>query len=100
LQFLEAYGYKLFEQCPSGDFIPTKIFIIVLSFIEELEVSQRKVVCQSNTILRGGSDRVNGLVLDDLNKMLAESLSLVLVTLSLIFFSKPSLRALCVSAFL
>jgi hypothetical protein len=83
LQFLEAYGYKLFEQCPSGDFIPTKFFIIVLSFIEELEVRQRKLVCQSNTILRGGSDRVNGLVLDDLNKMLAESLSLVLVTLSL-----------------
>ncbi|KAG0553292.1 hypothetical protein BDA96_01G581400 [Sorghum bicolor] len=86
--FLEAYGYKLFEQCPSGDFIPTKFFIIVLSFIEELEVRQRKLVCESNTILRGGSDGVNGLVLDDLNKMIAESLSLVLE--NMVAFSKLS----------
>lgn len=89
MQFLEAYGYKLSEQCPSGDFIRIKFFIIVLSFIEELEVRQ-------NTILRGGSDRINGLVLDDLNKMLMESLSLVLVTL--IFFSQTITEdSLCVS---
>jgi tRNA guanosine-2'-O-methyltransferase len=84
LQFLEAYGYKLSEQCPSGDFIPIKFFIIVLSFIEELELRQRKLVCRSNTILRG-SDTLNGLVLDDLNKMFTESLLLILVTL--FFFS-------------
>ena len=95
MQFLEAYGYKLFEQCPSGDFIPTKFFIIVLSFIEELEVRQRKLVCQSNTILRGGSDRVNGLVLDDLNKMLVESLSLVLVILSYFFFQTIAEGSVC-----
>lgn len=46
-RFLEAYGYKLSEQCPSGDFIPIKNFIIVLSFIEELEVRQRELVCRS-----------------------------------------------------
>lgn len=57
---------------------------------------QRKLVCESNTILRGGSDGVNGLVLDDLNKMIAESLSLVLVTL-FFFFQTIAEGSLCVS---
>uniref|UniRef100_A0A804LBT9 tRNA/rRNA methyltransferase (SpoU) family protein n=1 Tax=Zea mays TaxID=4577 RepID=A0A804LBT9_MAIZE len=86
-RFLEAYGYKLSEQCPSGDFIPIKFFIIVLSFIEELELRQRKLVCRSNTILRG-SDTLNGLVLDDLNKMFTESLLLILE--NMVAFSKLS----------
>jgi hypothetical protein len=94
LQFIEAHGYKLSEseQCPVGECVPVKFFIIVLSFIEELEVGQRKLVCQDKTILKGGSDRANGLELHDLNEKLAESLSLVLVIL---FFFKLSPMVFC-----
>jgi hypothetical protein len=92
LQFIEAHGYKLSQQCPVGECVPIKFFIILLSFIEELEARQNKLVCQNKTILKGGSDRENGLELHDLNKRLAESLSLVLVIL---FFFKLSLMALC-----
>ncbi|RLN15678.1 hypothetical protein C2845_PM02G40530 [Panicum miliaceum] len=90
LGFIEAHGYKLSEseQCPVGECVPVKFFIIVLSFIEELEVGQRKLVCQDKTILKGGSDRANGLELHDLNEKLAESLSLVLETM--VVFSKLS----------
>lgn len=110
MQFIEAYGYKLSEQLPVGECVPVKFFIVVLSFIEELEAGQKKLVCQNNTILKGGSDRENGLELHDFNEKLAESdranglelhdlkekltesLSLVLVIL---FFFKLSLMALC-----
>ncbi|KAJ1299246.1 hypothetical protein BS78_01G517100 [Paspalum vaginatum] len=67
--FLEAYGHKLSEKCPSAEFIPIKFFIIVLSFIEELEVRQKKHACHNATIFRG---------CHDLSEKLAESLSLVL----------------------
>jgi len=98
LQFIEAHGYKLSEseQCPVGECVPIKFFIIVLSFIEELEVGQRKLVCQDKTILKGGSDRANGLELYDLNEKLAKSLSLVLVIL---FFFKLSLMLFFVIGF-
>ncbi|RLN39238.1 uncharacterized protein C2845_PM01G00170 [Panicum miliaceum] len=90
LGFIEAHGFKLSEseQCPVGECVPVKFFIIVLSFIEELEVGQRKLVCQDKTILKGGSDRADGLELHDLNEKLAESLSLVLETM--VVFSKLS----------
>jgi hypothetical protein len=58
-----------------------KFFIMVLSLIEEFEVRQKKLVCQNNAILKGGSDRENSLDHHVLNEKLAESLSLVLVTL-------------------
>ncbi|WVZ55051.1 hypothetical protein U9M48_005765 [Paspalum notatum var. saurae] len=67
--FLEAYGHKLSEKCPSAEFTPIKFFIIVLSFIEELEVRQKKHGCQNTTIFRGWHD---------LSEKLTESLSLVL----------------------
>ncbi|KAL6648997.1 hypothetical protein ACP70R_013221 [Stipagrostis hirtigluma subsp. patula] len=86
--FLEAYCYKLSEQCPIGECIPIKLFIIVLSLIEELEMRQKKLDFQNNTILEEGSDRVNGLGNHDLNEKLAESLSLVLE--NMVIFSKPS----------
>nr|CAB3502311.1 unnamed protein product [Digitaria exilis] len=73
LGFIEAYGYKLSEQLPVGECVPVKFFIVVLSFIEELEAGQKKLVCQNNTILKGGSDRENGLELHDFNEKLAES---------------------------
>ncbi|KAF8780329.1 hypothetical protein HU200_001429 [Digitaria exilis] len=88
LGFIEAYGYKLSEQLPVGECVPVKFFIVVLSFIEELEAGQKKLVCQNNTILKGGSDRANGLELHDLKEKLAESLSLVLETM--VVFSKLS----------
>ncbi|TKV98779.1 hypothetical protein SEVIR_9G583000v4 [Setaria viridis] len=88
LGFIEAHGYKLSQQSPVGDCVPIKFFIILLSFIEELEARQKKLVCQNKTILKGGSDRANGLELHDLNKKLAESLSLVLETM--VVFSKLS----------
>jgi tRNA guanosine-2'-O-methyltransferase len=78
---VEAYGYKLSEQCRTGECIPLKFFIMVLSLIEEFEVRQKKLVCQNNAILKGGSDRENSLDHHVLNEKLAESLSLVLVTL-------------------
>ncbi|TVU48714.1 hypothetical protein EJB05_08359 [Eragrostis curvula] len=87
-QFMEAYGYKLSEQCSTGECIPIKFFIIVLSLIEELEVRQQKLFCQNNTILKVGSDRANGLVHHALNEKLAESLSLVLE--NMVIFSKTS----------
>ena len=68
----------------------------VLSFIEELEVGQRKLVCQDKTILKGGSDRANRLELYYLNEKLAKSLSLVLVIL---FFFKLSLMLFFVIGF-
>lgn len=92
LQFIETHGYKLLEQCPVGEWVPVKFFIIVLSFIEELEVRQEKLICQNKTILKGGSNGANGLELHDLNEKLAESLSLVLV---ISFFFKLSLMTLC-----
>ncbi|XP_062217146.1 uncharacterized protein LOC133917161 isoform X2 [Phragmites australis] len=86
--FVEAYGYKLSDQCPIGECIPVKFFIIVLSLIEELEVRRKKLVCQNNTILKGGAHRANGLEHHDLNEKLAESLSLVLE--NMVLFSKTS----------
>ncbi|KAK3148659.1 hypothetical protein QOZ80_3BG0297780 [Eleusine coracana subsp. coracana] len=86
--FMEACGYKLSEQCPVGECIPTKFFIIVLSLIEELEARQKKIVCQNNTILEGGSDRGNILDHYALNEKLVESLSLVLE--NMVIFSKTS----------
>ncbi|CAL4928552.1 unnamed protein product [Urochloa decumbens] len=88
LGFIEAHGYKLSEQCPVGECVPVKFFIIVLSFIEELEARQKKLVCQNKITLKEGSDRANGLELHDLNEKLAESLSLVLETM--VVFSKLS----------
>uniref|UniRef100_K4A4R6 tRNA (guanosine(18)-2'-O)-methyltransferase TARBP1 n=1 Tax=Setaria italica TaxID=4555 RepID=K4A4R6_SETIT len=43
LGFIEAHGYKLSQQSPVGDCVPIKFFIILLSFIEELEARQKKL---------------------------------------------------------
>jgi hypothetical protein len=73
-------GDKLSEHSPAREYLYVKFFIIIISLIEELEVIQKKLVHQNNTIASGGSDMTNGLEHSALNEKLAKSLLLVLVT--------------------
>lgn len=86
--FLEKYGNKLSKQCPIRECIQVKFFIIVLSLIEELEVKQKNLVRQNNTISNGSSDSTYGLEHHALSEKLAKSLLLVLE--NMVVFSKPS----------